>query len=1506
MEKIEKRYLHYNTESGFLKDKNSGKIDPKSIVFISEKGKRAIYTHGKFYSTDSFVIGTQTSPTSTFKGTYNGVEELYDGFSIKYWLPYSSIGEASLDLTIQGSSTGSIPIYTKNNTRFNDTEAENCILFLTYRENVEGIGQGWWVINGSGGKNYSFASGTNGSFTVTDEKGNNRTISVGKPETAGIADSVTNPLIIQIESGEIEGTDLYTFDGKESKVLNIKGDGGTTLSSNEEGEILISSKTYSNATTSAAGLMSAKDKQKLNSLNNYSHPEHTESSLGFYKVSVDELGHVNNTDPVIISDLTNLGALSESKNVISTSSTGVTESTGNKVYLNTVNNSNKVSSSYKISGSGITSVSSKSGEIIIESTPIWDSIPDKPDTFNPSSHSHNLSELNNVSSKKININGLDNNILYTGTDNLPSTIVVPTSLGEEGKVLKSDGSKLIWGDVVTENTWRPVYITSSTGTNTKVTTDTGNLYLSEGNNITLTKSKNGVIEISSLSNSYSLEGGYTNDSGSEYKVTLKKGENADSSAIIPVFNGTKIGLVPLSTTADSNKFLKADGSWSDIPFRNVSTSGSGYAPQLKTSTTEAISGYYALMWDGKNTTTSPSWIKIPEKAFSWRTIKVNGVSVSSDKEINFVKGNNITLTENEGTITISSTYKNSLSKLYIGAKDKEANAASTDGNDIYLKLFDGSSTTPYQFKFTGTGGTSLSTDASGNLTINSIVYTGNNGVTVKGTNISHSTVNTEKTDNTSTASALGYGSEFTIPTSLTISNGHITGYTLTKYSLPLSDNTDEKVKITNTTASGDYKVLFSYSTSDNTLTEGARKSKKFLANPGTGKFTSEIFKSTAPEGTAPLEVTSKTLVSNLNAEYLGGYTAAQLAKLNHTHDYLPLSGGTLNSGTNFDTLTIKRESTQGVAIHFENSDGYRGSIGFRSSSKDLLKWDDKGTSGTVYTFLDSGNTSIAKKDNTVTLTIPGSSATSWNEDKVKQTNSATNSNYPVLLAYSSNPTSGSLGSAYYNKAITVNPSTGNLSATTFSGELDGTISSNTTAITQSSDTSNNTVATTEFVKNVVGSSVGGLAGAMVFKGTISSPSKLPANHEIGWTYRIEAEGTYAGQHCEIGDLIICIQKGSTQSNSHWTVGQNNIDGAVTCNSTVVKDSFASFSSSTGKVIKDSGYSAIDFTYKAQDGHLVLTENSTTGKTFSLATTKVTAGMIGRQPGTITNNVTQLSHTSKDIVVPQIEFDSYGRAINAVNVTVKLPTLDGVLQKASTATTPKPILLHYYSASSPKDEVNTAYYSSKATITPKTGEITSEGGFIGNLTGTASYALKLIASGNTSGISLGGTETPVYFDRGVPSSCTQYAGGTQVKMNGSSYSGSTVEFYAPTVPGTPGMVLTSDGANGPEWKDLVSAGSNSGTYSTSVGTSWATFLSATTMGTLCKNTGTYVIQLSGTKTGICSGIFSWNSSGSTEDEILLHRTGATTNVYLKLKSRSLQIAGASSFNENIKVTVKKLI
>lgn len=72
--------------------------------------------------------------------------------------------------------------------------------------------------------------------------------------------------------------------------------------------------------------------------------------------------------------------------------------------------------------------------------------------------------------------------------------------------------------------------------------------------------------------------------------------------------------------------------------------------------------------------------------------------------------------------------------------------------------------------------------------------------------------------------------------------------------------------------------------------------------------------------------------------------------------------------------------------------------------------------------------------------------------------------------------------------------------------------------------------------------------AMRFKGSVSSTS-FPTSCEVGDTYRVSTAGTYAGQKCEVGDLLICIKDGTAgttiTTSDYWIVIQSNINGYVT-------------------------------------------------------------------------------------------------------------------------------------------------------------------------------------------------------------------------------------------------------------------------------------------------------------------------------------------------------------------------
>lgn len=131
------------------------------------------------------------------------------------------------------------------------------------------------------------------------------------------------------------------------------------------------------------------------------------------------------------------------------------------------------------------------------------------------------------------------------------------------------------------------------------------------------------------------------------------------------------------------------------------------------------------------------------------------------------------------------------------------------------------------------------------------------------------------------------------------------------------------------------------------------------------------------------------------------------------------------------------------------------------------------------------------------------------------------------------------------------------------------------APTANSGTNTTQIATTAFVQTEINNKLAA-SDAMIFKGTIGSSgatiTTLPATHTTGWSYKVITNDiTVSSKKCEIGDMIICIADGTTASDADWVVVQANIDGAVTGPNSSVNNRVAVFSGTTGKVIKDSGY-----------------------------------------------------------------------------------------------------------------------------------------------------------------------------------------------------------------------------------------------------------------------------------------------------------------------------------------------
>lgn len=138
-----------------------------------------------------------------------------------------------------------------------------------------------------------------------------------------------------------------------------------------------------------------------------------------------------------------------------------------------------------------------------------------------------------------------------------------------------------------------------------------------------------------------------------------------------------------------------------------------------------------------------------------------------------------------------------------------------------------------------------------------------------------------------------------------------------------------------------------------------------------------------------------------------------------------------------------------------------------------------------------------------------------------------------------------------------------LAGATFTGDvkLSGSPEGDTSAVSK------------KYVDDKVTTAVGAV-DAMRFKGTLGTDgtvTELPKTYKVGDTYRVVTAGTYAGEQCEVGDLLIAIiaRQGSENANSDWTIAQTNVDGAVVGPASATDATVVLFDGATGKRIKGS-------------------------------------------------------------------------------------------------------------------------------------------------------------------------------------------------------------------------------------------------------------------------------------------------------------------------------------------------
>lgn len=222
-------------------------------------------------------------------------------------------------------------------------------------------------------------------------------------------------------------------------------------------------------------------------------------------------------------------------------------------------------------------------------------------------------------------------------------------------------------------------------------------------------------------------------------------------------------------------------------------------------------------------------------------------------------------------------------------------------------------------------------------------------------------------------------------------------------------------------------------------------------------------------------------------------------------------------------------------------------------------------------------------------------------------------------------------------------------------------------------TASTTILNTQQIVEYVGNAFAA-NDAMRYKGTITYSNGnytthtvagvevqgFPTKCEVGDTYRVTSQGTYAGQTCSAGDLLICIQDGtgsSLNTTAYWTVVEANINGQVkhTVNGTSIyvysnsTNTFTIYAPTTsgtqGQVLLSNGSSAPIW---AAQSTLVVGEAKKVSNALSLGAGLTFGASGATYDGSVARTVSLVTATTTTIGGVIVDKDSTNKTISVTS------------------------------------------------------------------------------------------------------------------------------------------------------------------------------------------------------------------------------------------------------------------
>lgn len=187
---------------------------------------------------------------------------------------------------------------------------------------------------------------------------------------------------------------------------------------------------------------------------------------------------------------------------------------------------------------------------------------------------------------------------------------------------------------------------------------------------------------------------------------------------------------------------------------------------------------------------------------------------------------------------------------------------------------------------------------------------------------------------------------------------------------------------------------------------------------------------------------------------------------------------------------------------------------------------------------------------------------------------------------------------------------------------------------------------------------------------VDSENPIPADYKAGYTYRVAEDGVYAGQECEVGDLILVVKDYAegTASNADFMVLQANIDGAVTSTAEVTTvGEIVVFDAVTGRVIKGSGVSIGSLNDAIEKAHTH--ENKAVLDTYDKSQSELLAAAKSEAEGLVNDLNTTVTAALDGKANKATTLEGYGitDAYNKTEIDASLKTITDNLNTKITAT-----------------------------------------------------------------------------------------------------------------------------------------------------------------------------------------------------------------------------------------------